>query len=76
MFARVELIKATYDQALTVPLYAVITQGDERFVYLEEGGQAVKRPIELGVLSGWQVQVVRRAETRRTGDRGRPSDAG
>ena len=57
MFGRVELIKKVFDQALAVPLYAVITQGDERFVYVEKDGQAEKRSIKLGVLVGWQVHV-------------------
>ena len=57
MFARVELVKEVYDRALAIPLYAVISQGDERFVYIEKEGRAEKRPVVLGVLSGWQVQV-------------------
>jgi membrane fusion protein (multidrug efflux system) len=57
MFARVELVKAVFEKALTVPLYAVITKGDERFVYVEKDGRAEKRTVELGVLVGWQVQV-------------------
>ena len=57
MFCRVELIKKVFDQALAVPLYAVITQGDERFVYVEKDGQAEKKLIKLGVLVGWQVHV-------------------
>jgi RND family efflux transporter MFP subunit len=57
MFGRVELIKRVFDQALAVPLYAVITQGDEHFVYVEKDGQAEKRVIKRGVLVGWQVHV-------------------
>jgi membrane fusion protein (multidrug efflux system) len=57
MFGQVELVKRVFDQALAVPLYAVITRGDERFVYVEKDGQAEKRLIKLGVLVGWQVQV-------------------
>ena len=57
MFARVELVKAIFEKALTVPLYAVITKGDERFVYVEKDGRAEKRTVELGVLVEWQVQV-------------------
>jgi membrane fusion protein (multidrug efflux system) len=57
MFARVELVKAVFEKALTVPLYAVITKGDERFVYVEKDGRAEKRTVELGVLVEWQVQI-------------------
>jgi len=57
MFARVELVKRVFKQALALPLYAVITQGDERFVYIEKDGRAKRRNIELGVLIGWQIHV-------------------
>jgi len=57
MFAQVELVKNVYHRALTVPLYAVITKGEERFVYVEKNGTAEKRLVELGVLVNWQVQI-------------------
>jgi len=57
MFARVELVKRVFNQALAIPLYAVITQGDERFVFIEKDGQARRRNVELGMLVGWEVQV-------------------
>jgi RND family efflux transporter MFP subunit len=57
MFARVELVKEVFDNALTIPLYAVITKGNERFIFVENNGKAERRMIELGVLVGWQVQV-------------------
>ncbi len=57
MFARVELVKQVFDKALTIPLYAVITKGDERFVFVEKDNNAKRRVIELGILVGWQVPV-------------------
>ena len=57
MFARVELVKQVFNRALAIPLYAVITQGDDRFVYIEKESRAKKRNIKLGALIGWQVQV-------------------
>lgn len=57
MFARVELVKKKYTDALVVPLYTVINQGDERFVFIENDGKAKRRPVELGILAGWQVQI-------------------
>ena len=57
MFVQVELVKAVYPQALSVPLYAIIIKGDDRFVYIERDGKAHKKMVDLGVLSGWQVQV-------------------
>jgi RND family efflux transporter MFP subunit len=66
MFARVTLVKKVYEQALTIPLYAMITQGDEQFVYVEEEGRARKRHVEPGILANWQVQVT---SGLKTGDR-------
>ena len=57
MFVRVDLVKAVYRRALSVPLYAVITQADRSFVYVEENGSARRRDVELGILVGWEVQV-------------------
>jgi membrane fusion protein (multidrug efflux system) len=59
MFARVELVKEVYPQALVIPLYAVIAQGEQHCVFVENGGLAKKRFIQLGALEGWQVQVVK-----------------
>ncbi len=57
MFARVALVKEVFDEALVIPIYAVITQGDESFVYIEKNNKAVKRPVRLGILTEWQIQV-------------------
>ena len=57
MFARVDLTKKVFEQALVVPLYAVIARGEERVVFIEENGVAKMRNIELGMITGWQVQV-------------------
>jgi len=58
MFARVELVKNVYPEALVVPVYAVINQGGESFVYVEEDGVARKRPVRTGMLMGWQIHVL------------------
>lgn len=57
MFAKVSLVKRIYDDALAVPLYAVIVQRDDRFVYIEKDGRAERRMVSLGVLVDWQVHV-------------------
>lgn len=57
MFASVELIRAVYEKALVIPLYAVINQGEEQFVYVENGGTAVKKTVEVGKLVDWQVHI-------------------
>jgi membrane fusion protein (multidrug efflux system) len=58
MFARVELVKNVYEDALVIPLYAVINQGDQRFVFVENNGKAEKRLVTVGMLVDWQIQVV------------------
>ena len=57
MFARVELVKKVFNDGLSIPLYAVITQDEESFVYVEDDNKAEKRPVRLGVLMGWQIHV-------------------
>lgn len=58
MFVAAEVVKHTYDNAISVPLFAVITAGDERYVYVENDGHAHKRPVKLDVLHGSEAQVV------------------
>lgn len=58
MFARVDLIKERYPGSFVVPLYSVITNANERYVYVVNDDTAHYRPVRLGVLQGWQVQVV------------------
>ncbi len=57
MFAQVELVKKKHQEALAIPLYAVIVQGEDRFVYIQKDGKAERRQVELGVLVEWQVHV-------------------
>ena len=57
MFARVEIVKKTFDNAIVIPLYAVITQQNDRFVYVEKNGTAEKRNVQLGLISGLEIQV-------------------
>jgi membrane fusion protein (multidrug efflux system) len=57
MFARVEIVKKRFEDTFAVPLYAVISQDEENFVYLEKNNKAEKCPVELGILDGWMIQV-------------------
>lgn len=59
MFARVEIVKETIEDAIVIPLYAVITQQDDKFVYVEKNSRAEKRNVELGLLSNWEIQVTK-----------------
>jgi len=62
MFARVEIVKETFENAVVIPLYAVITQQDEKYVYIEKNGKVEKRNVELGLLSDWEIQVTKGLE--------------
>jgi len=58
MFARAEVVKREVTDAIVVPLYAVITKRDDRFVYVVEDGKAVARRVEIGILDGWRIQIL------------------
>lgn len=58
MFFRARLVKQRFPQALIVPLYAIISRGEEQYVFVAEGDTARKQPVRLGVIQQWQVQVV------------------
>jgi RND family efflux transporter MFP subunit len=57
MFARVEIVKKTFQNAVVIPLYAVISQQNDKFVYVEKNGIVEKRNVQIGLLSGWEVQI-------------------
>jgi membrane fusion protein (multidrug efflux system) len=57
MFARVEIIKEEFLEALAIPLYAVISRDDKHFVFLEENNIAKLQEVKLGILDGWQIQI-------------------
>ncbi len=58
MFARAEVVKSEVTDAIVIPLYAVITRRDDRFVYIEEGGKAAIRRVDVGILDGWRIEVL------------------
>ncbi|MCP3678595.1 MAG: hypothetical protein GY721_13735, partial [Deltaproteobacteria bacterium] len=58
MFARAEVVKSEVTDAIVIPLYAVITRRDDRFVYIEEGGKAAIRRVDVGILDGWCIEVL------------------
>jgi len=57
MFVRAEIVKKVAKASLSVPLYTVITRNQEQFVYVEKDGLAERRPVELGILEDWKVQI-------------------
>lgn len=59
MFARVNIVKREVRNGFAVPLYAVISRGDEQFIYIEKEGTAHVRMVETGILDGWRIQITR-----------------
>jgi membrane fusion protein, multidrug efflux system len=57
MFARVHITKSVFEKAVAAPLYAIIADGEQRFVYVEEDGVARKRAVETGGLIGWEAVI-------------------
>lgn len=57
MFAKVDVVKKTLPNAISVPLYSIITRGEDKFVYLEKDGMVHRRDVKTGVLEGWRVEV-------------------
>lgn len=57
MFVRADIVKKVVEAGLSVPLYTVITRNQQQFVYVEKDGLAERRPVELGILEDWKVQI-------------------
>lgn len=59
MFGRADLIKGIFPQAIGIPLYAVITQGDEKYVFtVDKDNFAHKVKVRTGFLEGWKVRIL------------------
>ncbi|MEE4239846.1 MAG: efflux RND transporter periplasmic adaptor subunit [Desulfopila sp.] len=57
MFVRAEIVKRSVANAIAIPFYSVISRNDEQFVFVEEDGVAHKRPVKLGIMENWMVEV-------------------
>ena len=54
---KLRLMKRKIDDAVVVPLFAVIAAKDGRFVFVEKNGVAQQRRVELGVFEGDRIQI-------------------
>lgn len=59
LFARVKLIIAQKEQAITVPEQAVFPQGDDQFVYTIEDHKTVLKPVSIGQRDGGRVEIIK-----------------
>lgn len=57
MFAQVEIIIRKKDDAVLIPAYAVLEQGDTKKVFTVVSGKAMLRLIEVGIDQGDSVEV-------------------
>lgn len=58
MFARVNLIIAAHKGVVTLPLEAVLTEGEKSFLYVVEESIAHLRDVKLGLSAGDYVEIV------------------
>jgi membrane fusion protein (multidrug efflux system) len=59
MFARVDIVKKEVRDAISVPIYSVITRDQGRFVYVVNDEKAHMRMVETGILEGWKVEITK-----------------
>ncbi len=57
MFVRANVIKRTQDNAIAIPFYSVVSRNSQQYVFIEEDGVAKKRPVTLGIMENWMVEV-------------------
>lgn len=57
-FVSVNVVRETHASALLVPRQAVIRELAETYVYVAEGTKAVKRPVQVGLEEGEQLEIV------------------
>ncbi len=57
MIARATLVRRSFKDAVTVPMFAVVNQDDGRYALVEENGLAHRRPVELGFFQGDRILV-------------------
>jgi len=59
MFARVHIVKKSVDQGLAVPMYTLISNGNQTGVFVEQAGTARYREVETGIQEGWDIEITR-----------------
>ncbi|MCB2189532.1 MAG: efflux RND transporter periplasmic adaptor subunit [Deltaproteobacteria bacterium] len=59
MVARVALLRREVNEALAVPLRAILDKAGERIVFVARDGVARSRTVELGIIEGERIQVTK-----------------
>ena len=47
------------ENSISIPLYAVISRNNSNIVYIINDHKAHLREVELGLLEGWRVEVIK-----------------
>ncbi len=59
MIARVSLVRKTCPNSVVAPIFSILSLSNQRFVFVENGGVAHARPIEIGIVQGNLVQITK-----------------
>ena len=57
-FARVRLLMAEHKDVLLIPRDCLLGRGEKRYVFVVNGGRAVRKDVKLGASQGDQVEVI------------------
>ena len=57
MFGRIEIIKQKIDNAISIPLYSIISIKKTNIVYIAENNIAYKRLVKTGIQEGWMLEI-------------------
>lgn len=57
MFVRADIVKKMVDNAISIPLYSVISRNKEQYVFVEHDGLVMKKNVKLGIMEKWMVEV-------------------
>jgi len=57
MFARVDIVKQEVVDALSIPLYSIITLNNEQVVYVVNDHTVHARTVKTGIQEGWRIEI-------------------
>jgi membrane fusion protein (multidrug efflux system) len=58
MFARLKVVLKNIDDAVSVPVEALVTKPKGRMVFVVEDGKAIARPVETGIEADNRIQIL------------------
>lgn len=58
MFARFTISYEKHENALTIPIEAIVVEDDETAVYVVSDGKVTRRIVEIGISAGMQVEIL------------------